>query len=374
MNDDFSVAFEDLPEVPPEGVPTRPPPDGVPTRQPLTLRKPGEILAMQFDDSDIILGDRLLALWQSLVIAGASGTGKSRLVFQLLACIIAGLKFLGFDTGGRGLSWLVLQTENSNRRFKKDLGSLRSWLGENWADFDKQVTLHTVETDLDCFVSLDSPENQAAILRAIETVQPGGVVIDPLNDFAAGDLNKDADMKQTLSILARLCRHGNPERPIIVNHHAITGKAGASKVTGFDRASFARNSKVLHAWARGVINLAAVDPDTNDRLIVACGKCSNGREFQPFGVRLNPESMIYEVDTTVDVNAWADDIAGNQGPLMTKDRVRELCKPLSTKAELAKAIQNDCGCVRQSAYRYISRAQTAGKIAFNKANETYSPK
>src|SRR5207245_2742064 len=39
----------------------------------LTIRAPDEILAMDFDDSDIILGDRLLALGQSLVMAGAGG-------------------------------------------------------------------------------------------------------------------------------------------------------------------------------------------------------------------------------------------------------------------------------------------------------------
>ncbi|MGA2871127.1 MAG: hypothetical protein ABSF34_18450, partial [Verrucomicrobiota bacterium] len=194
------------------------------------------------------------------------------------------------------------------------------------------------------------------------------------NDFAIGDLNKDADMKFTLQSLSRVCRKGNPRRAIIVLHHALTGKAGMARATGYDRASFGRNSKTLHAWTRAQINLAPVDPDTNDRLVIACGKCSNGKEFSPFAVRLNIESMIYEVDSTVDVSQWEQDVTGAKDttPLMNSDRVRELCSTAgSNKTELAKAITTDCGCARQSAYRYIARAERAKKITFNKSNETY---
>ena len=157
-------------------------------------------------------------------------------------------------------------------------------------------------------------------------------------------------------------------------HHALTGKAGASKATGFDRASFGRNSKTLHAWTRAQINLAPVDADSNERLIVACGKCSNGREFQTFAVRLNPDTMIYEVDPTVDVSQWETEITGAKDtkPLMNSARVRELCAVAgSTKAELAKVIMDDCGCYRGSAYRYMVRAEQAKKISFNKSHETY---
>ena len=48
----------------------------------LTLRTPEQLLEMVFDDSDMILGDRLLAKGQPLVIAAQGGTGKSRLAFN----------------------------------------------------------------------------------------------------------------------------------------------------------------------------------------------------------------------------------------------------------------------------------------------------
>ena len=298
----------------------------------LTLRSPDEILALTFDDSDIILGDRLLAEEQSLVIAGQGGLGKTRLAFQMAACSVTGRKFLTLETGGNSLRWFFLQTENTNHRLKIDLDHLKSWLGADWEKFNSQVIIHTLENDSDGFVSLDDFGNQLAIQSAIDDALPNVVVIDPLTDFGAGDLSKDVDMKSTLQILSRICRRGNPRRAIVPLHHALTGRGGAVKATGYDRASFARNSKVPFAWTRGQINLAPVDPDNYDRLIVACGKCSNGREFLPFAIRLNPETFIYECDPTVDVANWEREISGqaDRGPLMTPARVGELCKALLT--------------------------------------------
>jgi hypothetical protein len=339
-----------------------------------TIRTPDEILAMRFDDSDRMLGDHLLDDGGQLALLGAGGVGKSRLLLLMLACIAGARRFLTFDTFKPEMKWLVLQTENSNRRLQQDFAPLKAWLGDDWPRFTERVTIHTVETDSDAFVNLDDPDAVARIEAAIQKHKPDGIAVDPLADFAAGDLNKDADMKLTLQSLSRLCRRGNPKRAIIVLHHAITGRGGAAKATGYDRASFARNSKMLHAWARGQINLAPVDPDSNDRLIIACGKCSNGREFQTFAVRLNPDTMIYECDPTVDVSQWERDITGSKDntPLMNPDRVRELCTVTgSSKAALAKSIMDDCGCYRGSAYRYIARAEQSKKITFNKSHETY---
>jgi hypothetical protein len=327
-------------------------------RPPLTVRTPGELLAMEFDDSDVILDDRLLAESQSLVIAAQGGAGKSRLLIQFIAAQVCGRDFLNFKTYNAGLSWLVLQTENSNRRLQSDLTRIKRWLGEDYPAFNERVSFHTVENDSDGFVSLESVENQNAIADLITQTDPNIVVIDPLTDVAIGDLNKDVDMRATLMPLSQICRRGDPNRAIVVLHHAVTGKSGASKAVGYDRASFARNSKALLAWTRGQINIAPVDADSNDRLVVACGKNSNGKEFQPFAIKLNAD-MIYEVDTTVDIAEWQQDMTGSKDktPSMTPDRLRELCATAgSTKKELAKAIMEDCGCYRGSAYRYITKA------------------
>jgi hypothetical protein len=45
---------------------------------------------------------------------------------------------------------------------------------------------------------------------------------------------------------------------------------------------------------------------------VTCGKNSNGREFAPFAVRLNPETMIYEAAPDFDLDAWETEVAGKR--------------------------------------------------------------
>lgn len=339
----------------------------------LTIRAPDELLGLTFDDSDRILGDRLLATGQSLVIAGAGSIGKSRLLLQLAVAVITGRQFLGFETRGESLRWLILQAENSNRRLQSDLAALRQWAGTDWPRVNRQLAIHTLESDADGFLSLDNNHAQRRIAAAIRDSAPDVVVWDSLYNFGIGDLNRDEDMAATLLAISRLSRAGNPDRAIVTLHHALTGKAGAARATGFDRASFGRNSKVLHSWTRGQLNIAPGSPNSNDALVLSCGKCSNGKEFAPFAIRLDPKTVLYELAPDFDLSSWQADIAGKQDrePLMTPDRVRELCNGAMSKAELAKAIVADCGCGRASAYRHIQQAGRARKIHWSKASETY---
>jgi hypothetical protein len=343
----------------------------------LSIRTPDELLAMEFDDEDCILGDRLLAHGQSIVIAGQGGLGKSRLLLQFIVACRAGIPFIGFETRGHDLTWLVLQAENSNRRLQKDLAALRAWIGEKlWSQVSAGLFIHTLETDADNFLSLDNEHTQAGIRALIEKVKPDGIAWDSLYNFGVGNLNSDEDMTATLLSIARLSKCGNPQRAIVTLHHALTGKSGMAKAQGFERGGFARNSKVLHQWTRGQINVAPGLPDSNDVLVLTCGKCSNGKEFLPFAVRLDPETMIYAPDETFDLSAWQKEVTGQKGnePKMTPERVRGLCHASMPKADLAKAIITDCGCARQVAYKHIQHAEEKGMIEWNPRAKYFNPK
>ncbi len=345
---------------------------------PLTWRTPNEILAMQFDESDSILDDRLIAAGQNSAIVGPAGTGKTRLVTQLAVANIVGLPdFLGLPLRGRSLTWLFIQAENDNRRFQKDLVFIKSWVGndESWAKVNRQLIIHTLESDFDQVLFLDRPETCVALREKVQDCKPNAVSWDCLQYFAIGELNKDAEMFATIMKIAQITKQGDVTRFPLILHHALTGIAGIAKVIGRDRASFGRNSKVMNAWCRGQINVAPADLDNNDRIIIGCGKCSNGKEFEPFSAVLNSTTHIYERDPEFDVAAWHHQILskkkGQQGPSITDDMVAEAINGKSTKLDLATHLSVRWKCGMSTAYAAIARADKGGRISVSKSDGFY---
>ena len=234
----------------------------------LSVRSPDEILAMPVDPAENLLGARLLTKGGRLAIAGAGGVGKSRIALQLAASVISGREFLGLSTHGRGTRWLILQAENDTVRLKSDLGALREWLGSEWPFVQARLRIHTLEHELDTMLSLDDETTATAIRRLLDAEKPDVIIWDSLYNFATEDLNKDKEMMAVLRLVHRIGCHRDPKRANVVLHHATTGKAGLAKASGIDRASFGRNSKTLHSWARGQINVAPLNPDDNELLAV----------------------------------------------------------------------------------------------------------
>jgi hypothetical protein len=269
---------------------------------------------------------------------------------------------------------MIIQGENSNRRLQSDLAALKRFVGESWAAVNQSLFIHTIETDEDAFLSLDGPGTIGKLRERIAEIKPDIVCFDTLNCFAVGDLNKDQDMRETCQQITALAKAGNPDRAIVVLHHSLTGKAGAVRATGYDRASFGRNSKTLQAWTRGQINVTAGAADSNDLLIFSCGKCSNGREFTPFAARLDPETMIYKLESAFDFEEWETEVGAKKakGPAITVDRVAELCKGAMTKSELARLIVNDTGVARSYAFGMLKKAEKARKLHWSKVHETYT--
>ena len=136
---------------------------------PLTIRQPFEILKMQFDDSDFLLRNGYLTKGDPLAICGAGGVGKSRLILQLIICIITGRDFVGWKTNSVATAttrWLLLQTENVNRRLKSDLHTMFSVLTpEEQQRVHDHLFIHTLETGDDSFLHLNIAENQNGLMR-----------------------------------------------------------------------------------------------------------------------------------------------------------------------------------------------------------------
>lgn len=331
---------------------------------PLSFLTFSQILNIPTSQSDCIMGDHLLDKGTPLVIVGQGGTGKSRLVYQLMgACVRQDQKFLNFDLwpGAFHLKWLVIQVENSVRRLKQTAESMKAYTGDRWKVFNDQVHILTPLHDNDLIVSLDNPDAISRLKNVITRFSPDVIVFDSLYDFSIGDLNKDVDMRSTLLAMSRLAKFNNPKRAIIILHHSLTGQAGAAKAMGFDRTSFSRNSKVLYNWTRAQINLAPVSPENNEQLVISCAKCSDGKEFTAFPVILNPISMLYQLDNTVDVNSWSSLVKGKE-PGLSSDEVASFCPTISDKPSLARILSQEDGCSKATAYRYIKTALKSGKL------------
>jgi AAA domain-containing protein len=338
----------------------------------ISIRSPGEILAMRRPEDLNFLGDRVFAKGQSLVIAGCSGIGKSRLLFQLAVASIVGRPWCGLETHARERRWLIIQTENANSRLQDEFQQLKKWAGEDWLLVDDNLFVHTLETDDDFLLHLSDPQNALRLETAIKRIDPDIVAFDPLRDFGVGDLNSDADMANTVRELSRISRIGNPARGFIVLHHSLTGRAGAAKAFGIERTSFGRNSKVLHTWARGFINVIPGAEDDNETLILTCGKNSNGKEFPPVAVRLNPETMIYEVDLDFDIDAWREHVvSGKATRKFSADMLRDLKFQELEIKPLAKLITDQIGCGRSRAYELIREGKKKNILRFNELTETY---
>lgn len=336
----------------------------------ISMRSVSELLAMEFDDSDCYLGDRMLAAGQPTSFLGPGGIGKSRLVLQLAVCGVLGVPFLDFETQRmRGKKWLFLQTENSNRRLRADLDRVIRGLGlgkTSLSRLDQGLVFHTLENDLDTWLDLESQEGVEHVQAAIYDHDPDIVVFDPLNTFTSGDLNSDRDCRSVLTTISQLVRAGNPDRIPFVVHHSLTGKAGASRAVGWDRGSYGRNSKALFAWVRSQWNLAPADPDDPTRLLLACGKNNNGKQFEDTGLVFDEDTGLYRKDEAFDPEEFRESVgadtpgakkqAGRKG--VSLDRVVACMDSRWMNAgAIQRLVSERLGCAESTFYKYWRQAR-----------------
>lgn len=344
----------------------------------LTMLNPNEIIEMEFTPGDLYLDNGVFQKGQMLALLGPGGVGKSRLSLQLLICLILGKPFLGMQVNCSGLKCAVLQTENGNRRLKADLEKMKTALTEDeWTSVSSLLKIHALKGKDDGVLYLDVAANAARVAETLEKEKPDIVLCDPLNAFTTRSVNNDTIMTNTCRKILEVVRSINPDAGIIAVHHALTGMAGVKKATGAERASYGRGSKALNGIVRGQINVAPGDPHDSDKIVIACGKNSNGKEFATLGAKLNTSTMMYEVDPSFDYQTWLESfreagvVVSKADPFMQVTALVDV-KPLKRK-KLVDALVNETECSESGAYALVKRAEVEGKIVRMKDGKYTAP-
>jgi hypothetical protein len=343
----------------------------------ISFRSPPEILAMPRNPKANFFGNCLLGVARSLVLAGIGGIGKSRLLLQLLVAFILERVWCGIETHHtKGQPWMLVQTQNGTQRLQDDLEALEKYAGRDWTLVEKNLFIHTLETDRDLMLHLSAPENVRDLESDIRQRNPIGVAFDPLNEVGIGDLSKDVDMQATCNVIGRVSRAGNPERAIVIATHAVTGVAGMKKAFGFEAAGFGRNSKVLGFWSRAFINIIPGKEDYSV-LVFICAKNNDGQMFAPFAVRLNPDTKIYEPEPDFDIEGLREQLTATgtkKKPKFNVEMVKELVKFRGEldMTGLAKLIETKTGCGRSRSYELVHEGRRAKLFRFQRNTELYA--
>ena len=284
-----------------------------PAPKPFTVLSGAELRNVTVPPKTNVLGDGVIAMGQLTTMIGQGGVGKSRAAMQIGISQILGWPVAGLNTHPEPLKHLFIGTENSIHRQKSDYLKMTAAITPDQRELvDTHVFFHIVKEVDDAFINLGSDEIRRKWLDTIEMVNPDCIWVDPFGEVNAGDINKDADVRHTLRELAKVCRRFNQNTAIIVLHHGRTGRQNIAQAVGWDKGNFALGSKALYSGSRSQINIAPADPDDHSRIVVSCGKSNDAKPFAPVGLKLNEDTMLYDLDTSFDLNAWKDDVEGKR--------------------------------------------------------------
>lgn len=279
--------------------------------KPLAIWSPSQFLAWTEPVGRHLLKPAYLSKSSLSTLIGQGGLGKSRLALWLAICQILGRKWCGLETGGEPQKWLFLGDENSVGRLKEDLAKMFSALTESEiVRVEQFLRLQAVGDVDDADVWLGDVETHARIAATIKQESPGVVVIDPLANFAPGDISKPGEMKEAVRLLVTLIRKSAPEAAILLLHHARTGRQNIAQGIGWDAANFASGGKPLFSAARCQINLMPGKADDDTRLVLHCAKANNCQRFETRGLIFDQETFAYSIDPEFDVDAWLADVEG----------------------------------------------------------------
>lgn len=337
----------------------------------MRTRHPDEFLAMKFDPADNYLDNGIFAKRQVTTLVGPPGIGKSMLLLMFAACTILGRDFFGLKVNAKKLKWLIIQQENGDARLKADFRRLRAWVGEkDWPLVNECLVVKSLGDMHAGALDLRDPGTFESLCLLARKEKADAVAFDPMGSFGGG-LNTDDGMRKIYDRMVEIARQGNKDAAVLIAHHTTGGKAGTAKAVGYDRGIYGRGSKALLACTRGQINVAPASEHDNERVVISCGKNSNGPEFAPVGLRLNEETHLYEIDPDFDLENWKMEMTGrtDKRPKFGPKEVAELVREHSlSSTDLVQQLMEVTKRGKSTAYNLIVAAKDQ-TIRLNKDGE-----
>lgn len=330
-----------------------------PAAKPFTILSATELLAKEIPPKINILGDGIITLGQLTTLIGQGGTGKSRIAMQIALSQVLGWTFAGFSTHPKPLKHLLIGTENSIHRQQSDLRRMTAALdGAQRELLGQYLYFHVVDQIDDAFINLGSLEIRNKWLASLDAIRPDCIYVDPFGEVNVGDINKDADVRQTLRELTKICRRYNPDSAIIIVHHGRTGRQNIAQAVGWDKGNFALGSKALYSGSRSQVNIAPADPNDHSRIVISSGKSNDTKPFDPVGLKLDDVTMLYAVDHAFDLNSWKDDVEGKHSgqSASIKDVIVALQDGQKTHNAICHHVMDATTCSLKTAKRRLTDA------------------
>lgn len=348
---------------------------------PLNVWRPSQFLDWEEPPGSHFLLPAYISRGELTTIIGPGGLGKSRLGgLWFPICQITGREWCGLKTGGDPQKWLYLGDENSLSRLKTDLTKiLGNFNSDERERIDQLLRIQAICDGDDADLNLGDPITRARVAATVAQEAPGGVIFDPLGNFAPDDISKPHHMKEAVRLIMSTVRKGAPDAARVLLHHSRTGRTNIIQGVGWDAANYATGGKTLYASARCQINLMPGSKDDDTRLVMSCGKANNCERFVTRGLIFNPENFTYNLDSDFDVDAWTADVEGRarsgQSLCTLQDLVSAVADGYRKTKDLVEHLMEVCAVSKRTVQRLIKEGVEKGAIkALTRGSYVLGPK
>ena len=113
-------------------------------------------------------------------------------------------------------------------------------------------------------------------------------------------------------------------------------------------------------------------------LVVASGKANNSEEFQPFGVRLDPETMTYDRDNSIDLEEWKERVGADTKSTEPRATISTVVETVESrglegidKPQIIAAVMKETGVGKTYAYKLLAKAESKKAVIRRKCDKLY---